>query len=484
MNARVRFYAKACLFSAVTGTLWTGVTQAQSIAIRPAGSNVPQSSPARPAAQPQPAKPQAAKPQPSPIIQASGIQPAGAMGAPQQQRPQGNPNQSAVQQELEAMYRRAGREMPPMNLQDMPIEQSNARYVPPGRNAPNAPQGSGPQIIAAAPSKPSLLQRMIPSRFRSSNSSQAPASTQNQNSQNQSRPQYQPQNQPQSAQPQTAQAPVAKPIQQQPAAVQPAQPSPLPPATAASQPVRQGIAPEPVLMNEAEADAVAANEKLDDLNLDKPVATALAQPQEQVETKPAESPFSGLTLSANEAEASQSVVAPAIPEPATAVPAPSIATPAAPAISAAPVEKENPAAPAVEPQHPVVTEEIPEPQDEQSRQLRNLAARRDLKGLKGFCIVALKDKRQLIEAQPEFRSDFGNKTFSFSSSEAKAAFDDEPEAYIPAASGQDVVKLALGSVTAEGSLDHAVWYKGKLYLFSSAASRELFIESPSQFAVK
>jgi len=372
-----------------------------------------------------------------------------------------------------------------MNLQDMPIEESNTRYVPPGRNAPNAPQGSGPQIAAGPSSKPTLLQRLIPSRFRSSNSTPAPNSAQyapHQNAQVPSRPQQQPQYQPQQAQPQTAQAPVAKSIQQQPAAVQPAQPSPLPNAALAAQAARQGISPEPALMNEAEADAVAANESLDDLNLDKPVATAQAQPEQAAEAAPAESPFSGLTLSANEGEVIPPAANRSIPETPSAAPVPTVAAPAAPTITAAPVAKEIPAAPTAEPQHAVVKEEVPEAQDEQSRQLRNLAPRRDLKGLKGFCIVALKDKRQLIEAQPDFRSDFGNKTFIFCSSEAKEAFDADPEAYIPAASGRDVVKLAIGSASAEGSLDHAVWYKGKLYLFSSAASRELFIESPSQFA--
>jgi len=35
----------------------------------------------------------------------------------------------------------------------------------------------------------------------------------------------------------------------------------------------------------------------------------------------------------------------------------------------------------------------------------------------------------------------------------------------------------------EGSLDRAVWYRNKLYLFSSKDSHEEFVASPSKFVV-
>jgi YHS domain-containing protein len=146
---------------------------------------------------------------------------------------------------------------------------------------------------------------------------------------------------------------------------------------------------------------------------------------------------------------------------APTTPAVSAATPAAPAASTATAEKKE--------------SEKKEPE-------KSVAAGQ--KGFKGFCPVVLKDERKLIEARPQYRSEFRGKTYTFSSIEAKEAFEDDPEKYAPAGDGKDVVRLAGGEEDIEGSLEHAAWYRGKLYLFSSAASRREFVEAPAKFNVK
>jgi YHS domain-containing protein len=103
------------------------------------------------------------------------------------------------------------------------------------------------------------------------------------------------------------------------------------------------------------------------------------------------------------------------------------------------------------------------------------------KGFKGFCPVVLKDERRLVEARPDFKSEFRGRTYTFSSLAARQAFEESPQKYVPAGGGQDVVRLAGGDAGVEGSLEHAAWYRGRLYLFSSAETRREFVESPAKF---
>jgi YHS domain-containing protein len=58
----------------------------------------------------------------------------------------------------------------------------------------------------------------------------------------------------------------------------------------------------------------------------------------------------------------------------------------------------------------------------------------------------------------------------------------EPAKYAPAAGGCDVLHLALTGEELEGSLDHAVWYKGRLYLFADVETMETFVAAPSSHA--
>lgn len=111
-----------------------------------------------------------------------------------------------------------------------------------------------------------------------------------------------------------------------------------------------------------------------------------------------------------------------------------------------------------------------------------IASRKGMSGLKGFCPVVLRDDRNLVDAQEQYRAVYNSKTYYMSSSEAVAAFHADPTKYAPAARGSDVIMLATTGDEAEGSLDHAVWYKGRLYMFSSAETMDTFVSAPSSHA--
>lgn len=120
--------------------------------------------------------------------------------------------------------------------------------------------------------------------------------------------------------------------------------------------------------------------------------------------------------------------------------------------------------------------------DQPSNEETQLASRPAMTGFKGFCPVTLRNKRKLVESSPDYQAERDGVVYQFASAEALAEFQIAPEKYVPARSGHDVV-LTAGGDEKDGSLDHAVWFRGKLYLFATAESRQTFVASPAKYAV-
>jgi YHS domain-containing protein len=121
-------------------------------------------------------------------------------------------------------------------------------------------------------------------------------------------------------------------------------------------------------------------------------------------------------------------------------------------------------------------------QERRKQQKRLIQSRTGQTGFKGFCPVALRERRELLEANDQFTSTFGLQTYTFSSAESKAAFDAEPSRYAPAAGGSDVVVLVNSGEEQTGQLDYALWYRDRLYLFRSRETMTLFSRDPQRFA--
>lgn len=119
-----------------------------------------------------------------------------------------------------------------------------------------------------------------------------------------------------------------------------------------------------------------------------------------------------------------------------------------------------------------------EAQARREAKLALIAAREGETGMKGFCIVELRDQRDLVDAVPAFRSTYNLRTYHFSSLEAKIEFDKAPRKYVPAYDGNDPILLSTESEEREGSLDYALWFKGRLYLFTSRENLEVFQADP------
>ena len=103
-------------------------------------------------------------------------------------------------------------------------------------------------------------------------------------------------------------------------------------------------------------------------------------------------------------------------------------------------------------------------------------------GLKGFCPVTIRDDQRLTAARDEFSFEYQSQVYRFSSTEALAKFQANPELYAPMAGGLDVVAVRQGSAVANGSLDHAVWFRHRLHLFSTIENLAAFRAAPRTFA--
>lgn len=97
------------------------------------------------------------------------------------------------------------------------------------------------------------------------------------------------------------------------------------------------------------------------------------------------------------------------------------------------------------------------------------------------CLVALHDDRRLVAARPEFAVAYRDQRFCFSSAAAVERFVNDPDSYLPAAAGLDVVAVRQGWVVVAGSLDYAVWFRGKLFLFASKDNLVAFQAHPYRY---
>ncbi len=100
------------------------------------------------------------------------------------------------------------------------------------------------------------------------------------------------------------------------------------------------------------------------------------------------------------------------------------------------------------------------------------------------CPVTLRDERKVVRPSPEFTSVHNGQRYKFASAEAQAKFDASPEQYVPAIDGNDTVLASMGAVGYEGSLRHPGIFEGKLYLFHSERTADMFRKDPTQFLAK
>lgn len=495
------------------------------------------------------------------------------------------PNQnSEVQKKLEELYRKNGREMPPMAMEQLP-EQNLKQQVPPLPKQSSVPATPTSQPVVAQSRFGGLFKNINPfkrsendERPRHVESMPADVARQQQAVQAQgSQPQYRNYQQPQAQQQpqQQYQQPQAqRPVQTQQAGSKFVPPAPtMPPAAPAAEPPQlttpglfspnsgsigrainsnapaptdlpefkpavqlpqdARLVPRPAVTTpaatpaaapkqaelpalsgelseapfgaeeiEAKKPAPAAPASGDDLDnafpelsetdADKGKAAApkAAPKLPELKSEPAdeakdENPFTGLKLEATEAakdavkEAAQPALqaidkAPKLPE-ALKLPLP---LPEPGKLSADDDDDDD------DDDEEEMTPAKSEPKLDPAAKMKKISERKDLKGFKGFCPVALRDGRELVDAKPQFKATYLGKVYNLSSEEAREKFTKNPKLYAPVLLGRDTVALKDTAEDIEGKLDHAAWFKDRLYLFNSAKTKDKFELQPAKYVVE
>lgn len=130
-----------------------------------------------------------------------------------------------------------------------------------------------------------------------------------------------------------------------------------------------------------------------------------------------------------------------------------------------------------QPRLPEVSEE-----DEQRKLSQTIPSPNDSSGFKGYCPVTLKLQRRLVRGLDDHAAQYHGRLYLFATAEAKAEFENAPQQYTPVRFGRDVVLLSGGEDNAEGTIDHAAWFRGRLYFFKNKDTRALFFNDPKTYA--
>lgn len=102
-------------------------------------------------------------------------------------------------------------------------------------------------------------------------------------------------------------------------------------------------------------------------------------------------------------------------------------------------------------------------------------------GLEGHSPVALWHHRQWVKGQPRFAWKHQGVVYQMSDAAERSAFQRNPGRYAPRLLGCDPVVMADTDRALPGRLEHAAFFRGELYLFVSAESRDRFHRHPQRY---
>lgn len=104
-------------------------------------------------------------------------------------------------------------------------------------------------------------------------------------------------------------------------------------------------------------------------------------------------------------------------------------------------------------------------------------------GLSGFSPVTLWTRTQWRRGEKRFSCRVGREVYHLASAAELERFRRDPLRFVPRLGGQDAVERVETGRRVSGSIRHAVFYDGGLYLFGDAANLARFRSSPAQYAV-
>ena len=98
-----------------------------------------------------------------------------------------------------------------------------------------------------------------------------------------------------------------------------------------------------------------------------------------------------------------------------------------------------------------------------------------------ICLVTLCEERRIVKGSPDFSLEYFGQRYHCSTAETLQKFRTEPQRYIPAAGGLDVVIFRNQREFTQGILSYSSWYRHRLYLFGCQENREEFKQNPQKY---
>jgi YHS domain-containing protein/thiol-disulfide isomerase/thioredoxin len=103
-------------------------------------------------------------------------------------------------------------------------------------------------------------------------------------------------------------------------------------------------------------------------------------------------------------------------------------------------------------------------------------------GMEAFCPVTLNQKKQWVPGDRRWGVEHQGRVYLFASEESKQKFFANPNYYAPVLAGHDPVLMIDQRTANQGRREHGVFYRDRVYMFSSEASLTTFSANPSRYA--
>ncbi len=103
-------------------------------------------------------------------------------------------------------------------------------------------------------------------------------------------------------------------------------------------------------------------------------------------------------------------------------------------------------------------------------------------GLEGYCPVCIIDGKKWMKGSPDHEVTYDGITYRFPEEGAKKKFEADPAKYVPALGGDCIVCYAKAGKRVPGSVHHAAFHAGRLFLFPSDKEKKVFLDDAKKFA--
>jgi YHS domain-containing protein len=104
--------------------------------------------------------------------------------------------------------------------------------------------------------------------------------------------------------------------------------------------------------------------------------------------------------------------------------------------------------------------------------------------MKGYCPVELNRGGRWVQGDPRWTVVYQGATYHLSGNEQRLLFLANPDQFAPANGGNDMVVTVNDHRTVPGDLSYCAAFKGRIYMFSSAATQMEFQKNPERFIGK